>query len=482
MYFFKTTKFLIPTAVLTLIGALLRIPEAYHPITDELASMLLFHFPASWDSLLFNYDSNQRNLSILLAKLSMGTFGENEFALRLPALLSGILALPLAYKVGVLVNGSKVGAWIGTLILTFSLFHVSYIRDSRGYSLTVFLALVTVFIIYKLLDRKNFTLWGIIFFLVGFGMIQIVPTNVQFLVGVGVFYIIAILIDRKKEPYLLGNFIKLIWPFILLFGFIGGYFLYILENIKRAISDRNNTEKMLGAQDIRFNHEWFTDVLASLISPWNTWLYIFLIIGLVRLYQTKAFVLFASLIIVPTAMSGATGLMGPPRVYVYWLPFILLLIGFGMTEFLAWVKFRFSNTLSYYTGVVILTVIVFYSLGTYFHSLSNAPPQKPGSSFGWGTTFKEAKAAKTFVDNHNSRNDLILVPYFDKVLRYYLDETIARNMLNILQEGQLNKIIFLGSSKMPPYEIPHMGVKGDIEILKKSFFQGYKKFWKLTTI
>ena len=148
MYFFKTTKFLIPTAVLTLIGTLLRTPEVYHPISDELASMLLFHFSTSWDSLLLSFgDSNQRTLNIFLAKLSMGIFGENEFAFRLPALLSGILALPLAYRVGVLVNGSKVGAWLGTLILTFSLLHVSYIREYRGYSLTVFLSLVIIFII-----------------------------------------------------------------------------------------------------------------------------------------------------------------------------------------------------------------------------------------------------------------------------------------------------------------------------------------------
>ena len=84
MCFLKTTKFLIPTAALTLIGALLRIPEVYHPVSDELASMLLFHFPTSWESLFFNYSCvNQRTLNILLAKLSMGIFGENEFALRL---------------------------------------------------------------------------------------------------------------------------------------------------------------------------------------------------------------------------------------------------------------------------------------------------------------------------------------------------------------------------------------------------------------
>ena len=499
MNFFKTTKFLIPTAALTLIGTLLRIPEVYHPISDELASMLLFHFPTSWESLLFNYsDLNQRALNILLAKLSMGIFGENEFALRLPALLSGIIALPLAYRVGVLINGSKVGAWIGALILTFSLYHVSFIRDYRGYSLTVFLSLIIIFIIYKLLNRKNFTLWGIIFFLVGFGMILTLPTNVHFLAGVGIFYIIVILSDRKNEPYSSGSFVKLTWPFILLFGFICGYFLYILEGIKFAISEQLEYRKIVGQVqdvDVSFNFERVTDVFTSLILPWNSWLYIFLIIGLVRLYKTKGFILFVSLIVLPIVMTILTGLMGPPRVYIYWLPFIMLLVGFGIAEFLTWVKFRFSNTLAYGTGIIILTIIVFYSLGTYTHHLSKGyslatdgmardrifilPPKLGSSSFGWGTTFEEAKAAKTYIDNYSSRNDLIIVPYFDKVLRYYLDETIAHNMLNILQEGQLNKIMFLGSSKMPPYEIPHMEAKGSIEILKNHSFKVIENFGNL---
>ena len=118
--------------------------------------------------MLLNYvDTDQKTLSILLAKLSTRLFGEHEFALRLPALLTGILALPLAYQVGVLVTGSRVGAWIGTLILTFSFPHLLHVRVAKGYSLTVFLALAMVFIVYKLLDKNYFKLWGALFFLTG---------------------------------------------------------------------------------------------------------------------------------------------------------------------------------------------------------------------------------------------------------------------------------------------------------------------------
>ena len=120
IYFSNNKKFSISIIVLTLIGTLLRIPGMDLPITSDLAVIFLKHFQTSWDSLLLNFrDVDQKTSFILLSKIAMGIFGENEFALRLPALLSGIFALPLAYKVGVLTTASGTGALIGTLILNF---------------------------------------------------------------------------------------------------------------------------------------------------------------------------------------------------------------------------------------------------------------------------------------------------------------------------------------------------------------------------
>ena len=120
IYFSNATKYSISIATLTFVGALLRTPGMDLPITGDLAGTFIKHFQTSWYSLLLNLrDFDQRTSFILLSKIAMGIFGENEFALRLPALLSGIFALPLAYKVGVLTTASRTGALIGTLILNF---------------------------------------------------------------------------------------------------------------------------------------------------------------------------------------------------------------------------------------------------------------------------------------------------------------------------------------------------------------------------
>ena len=473
IYFSNNKKFSISIIVLTLIGTLLRIPGMDLPITSDLALIFIKHFQTSWDSLLLNFrDSDQRTSFILLSKIAMGIFGENEFALRLPALLSGILALPLAYKVGVLTTASRTGAWIGTLILTFSFTHLHFIRDARGYSLTVFLALAMVLITYKLLEKKNFNLWAILFLLTGLGMILIVPTNIHFLVGIGVFYIITILQDHRK-PYIFGDLIKLIWPFILLFGVICGYFLYNLENLIRGIGTEKNYGKLYDIDlDMGFSLSRFADIFSTLISPWQTWFYIFLFYGLICLYKTRGFLLFASLIVSPIILVLLSGLLGPPRVYVYWLPFFLILIGFGMGELLIYAKSKFSSFLVYYIATIILAVIIFYPLASHSDRFFQTPPKQ-------GTTLKDAKTAIAYIKKNTSRHDLIIVPFSDRVLRYYTGEDIALKMLSIIQEGHLNNIFFLGPSEIPPYKIPDIGVKLNTPLLKNHTFNVIQSFGNL---
>lgn len=465
--FFQRHKFLISMGAMIVTGALLRIQGIDRPLTADPSGMFLMHYSTSWDSLLLNYrDTNQRTLYIFLAKISMGILGENEFAFRLPAFMAGLLALPLAYKVGMLMTNSRAGAWIGTFILTFSIPHITHTQVVKGYSLTVFLSLAIVFIAYKLLDRKNFKLWGILFLLTGLGMILIVPSNVHFLVGIGVFYLVVIVINYIKSDLCIVQTLKLICPLFALFGIVGGYFLYILSDLKRAIASNQNYYKLFdGIDDLSFNLERFIEVLISLISPWSTWLYVFLFFGLVRLYKTNGFFLFISLFILPLVLVLLSGLLGPPRVYIYWLPFILLLIGFGMAELIIWTKTRFSNLAVYYMGILTLAIIILYPLTIFFENPSHLIVSKDR------TTIKEAISAKVFIENNGSKYDLIVIPYSDRVLRYYLEEHIAHNMLNILRDGRLKKILFLGSSKIPPHEFPNVGGISSTYLMKNHSFK-----------
>ena len=204
----------------------------------------------------------------------------------------------------------------------------------------------------------------------------------------------------------------------------------------------------------------------SFISPWSSWFYLFLLFGLVRLYKTKEFTLFISLFVIPNIINLISDSIGPARVYIYWLPFILLLIGFGIAEFLIWIQARFSNLLAYSVGTFILAIIVFYPIKIYSDGFSKAAPKQL-------TTLKDAKTAKVFIEKNTSEYDLIVVPYFDLVLRYYVEEIIARKMLNIIQSGKLEKILYLGSSETPPHEFPSVGGISRTNFMKNHSFGWY---------
>lgn len=74
---------------------------------------------------------------------------------------------------------------------------------------------------------------------------------------------------------------------------------------------------------------------------------------------------------------------------------------------------------------------------------------------------------------------MLIVPFSDRVLRYYTGEDISLKMLSILQKGQLDDIFVLGPSEMPPYKIPDIGVKGDTPLLKNHTFNVIQSFGNL---
>ena len=472
---FPYTSF-IPIVCLTLLGALMRMPGIGWPIIGDPAGMLLMHFPTSWDLLLFEYrDTNQRTLYIFLAKFSMWLFGENEWAFRLPGFLAGVLALPLAYRVGLMVTRAQSCALLGSLLLALSSTHLFHTRVTRGYSLTVFLALAMVFLVYKLLDKNNTGLWASLFVLAGFSIILIVPSNIYFLAAIGVFYFAVLLHNfNKQEVAPLKSLLLPLLPLLALFGAVGGYLINIYADLQRAVVGAKNQYKLFNnIDDLNISLERFSDVLISMVSPWGLWLYLFFIFGLLRLIKTKGLLLIAILFIVPITLVSLSGLLGPPRVYVYWLPFVLIGAAFGVTETLILIKNKYSSQLSYSLAAVFLAAIVFKPVMTYSENLSSV-----GSPS--GTTLEEAKDAAVFVKNNVSDHDLIVIPYSDRVLRYYLEERVGKNMLNIIQSGRLGKLIFLGPSDIPPHEIPDVGLPiPNTHFLKNLSFNTIKAFGDL---
>ena len=277
----------------------------------------------------------------------------------MPGFLAGVLSLPLAYRVGLIVTGSLSCALLSSLLLVLSSPHLLHTWVARGYSLTVFLALALVFLTYKLHEKKNTRLWPFLFVITGFSMILIVPSNIHFLAAIGIFYFSILFYNFKKQKHVpLRSFFLPILPLLILFSATCGYLINIYTDLQRAVVGTKNQYKLFdNIDDLSISLDRFSDVLISMVSPWGPWLYLILIFGLLRLIKTKGFIMYTSLFLVPIALILLSGLLGPPRVYIYWLPFVLTLIAFGATEAFYLIKNKYSNPPAYSLAIVFLIVV-----------------------------------------------------------------------------------------------------------------------------
>jgi uncharacterized membrane protein len=79
-------------------------------------------------------------------------FGDSEFSARLLSVIFGVLAVFMIYKVGKLIFNQNVGI-LASLLLAFSVFHVGFSQEVRGYSLMAFLTLFSMFCFVRLFEK-----------------------------------------------------------------------------------------------------------------------------------------------------------------------------------------------------------------------------------------------------------------------------------------------------------------------------------------
>ena len=90
-----------------------------------------------------------------LSALFAGIFGLNEFALRLPSVVFGVLTIWAAYLLGEKLFNRKVGL-LAAFFITFLRIEILWSRQARPYQALQFLLLLGAYFIYKLVEEKKF--------------------------------------------------------------------------------------------------------------------------------------------------------------------------------------------------------------------------------------------------------------------------------------------------------------------------------------
>jgi 4-amino-4-deoxy-L-arabinose transferase-like glycosyltransferase len=127
---------------------------------DEIYSLVRsFRAPLS-EILTEFWGDNHHPLYAVLAHGSRAIFGESPWTVRLPAMLLGVAAVPVLYRLGLLVARQR-EALLAALLLSVNYHHVWFSQNARGYSAIAFVALVTMWAMLRAVEtgRTRYFVW-----------------------------------------------------------------------------------------------------------------------------------------------------------------------------------------------------------------------------------------------------------------------------------------------------------------------------------
>jgi hypothetical protein len=154
----ETTGHRVALALLILGGAAVRIAYLFQPMRYDEAFTYVRYASKSLLIVLAYYTPNNHVFHTLLVHFSTMLFGAEPWAIRLPALISGILMIPASYALGRMLYGRN-AALLGAALVSVSSALIEFSANGRGYSLGALLFLLAACCASKTLDRDARGFW-----------------------------------------------------------------------------------------------------------------------------------------------------------------------------------------------------------------------------------------------------------------------------------------------------------------------------------
>lgn len=125
---------------------------------DETYSVFVSRLPLGFLFEVLVSDAVHPPLYYLLQRAAL-VFGDSEAMARLPAVIFGIIGVPLAFRLGRALRDARLGLLTSALV-ALSPFHIWYSREARMYSLLVTLALINMLVYLNFLERPRWRTAG----------------------------------------------------------------------------------------------------------------------------------------------------------------------------------------------------------------------------------------------------------------------------------------------------------------------------------
>jgi len=430
----------------------LRLPTLGSPLLEDEAVYFNEYIDLPWQRMILNYhNSSQHTLFLLLAKFSVWVFGESETVFRLPSFLAGVLSVPLAYQLGLAVKMPWSSALTSAVLMGLSWPHLKYSLVGGGYALTIFLVLLATYSAVRFLDNSRW-MWGSVLVVTGFSITYTLPSNLFFLGGLAVFIVLAGGLGLKENRLSIKKMFQSSIPFLIMFAWIGIYFLIIYEELKHT---RDLHPLLLDGPRIG-------NITELLVAPWGFWMYLFFALGAWRLRGRRERILFLAVIMVPIVLTLGTGVVGFARHYIYWLPFVLLLSAYGITEVFLQLKKKIGSPV-YGLALGFVFLLVFFAVKQ-TTKLYTARDNGSLVVAGPNATLSEASQMAVWVDENIPEDNLIVISTggpVSSVLNRYMGKKVLKRMIYFARGGKLRKIIFIAHQDMPPEKYPFISIFKD---------------------
>ncbi len=200
---------------------------------DELCQVLASDHPV-WQTVLHSAQNyGNAPLDYVITSLALRV-GRSEGVLRLPAVLWGTLSVVVLYAIGRKMFDKRTG-FLAAFLLTVMPMHVYYSRELRFYSLSIFLALVSLYAFIRALDRDTRAAW------VAYGVATLLALYSHYYVLVVVAvegaWIIWMVLTRRYSRGTLVRFLIAAGVAVLLFLPWIGYDMYYEKVHKSGLLD-----------------------------------------------------------------------------------------------------------------------------------------------------------------------------------------------------------------------------------------------------
>ncbi|MGD8856338.1 MAG: glycosyltransferase family 39 protein [Chloroflexota bacterium] len=274
-------------------------------------------------------------LMYALTSMAIRALGETEFSVRMPALVAGMLALPLTILLGKLLRQRVAGLW-AALLLAVSLVHIRSSQEARHYALLLTISLATFILLYRAVKRPRWSLWIAFALLTAlnlynhYGALIVLISQALLILGW--------LVSRMRSKGISGSWQY--WRYPAASGFLA-LLLYLpwLPHL-RTVTKRNlGSDIVTGTGGTTSLAEWLR-VLFNRFGMYHGWIpYLLLLLALIGITvlvwrrRWPILVLMASAIVLPLLLiqlfQVSRGAFA--RYVLYMLPFYLLAAGRGQS-------------------------------------------------------------------------------------------------------------------------------------------------------